>query len=52
MEAVSTGHEGLVKTLMDHGAQPGLKDKQGRSALDIAQKKGNAKALAILQGKK
>jgi len=49
MEAIKTGHGSLVPLLLKHKADPSLKDAQGRTAADIARKRGDDRAAAALE---
>jgi ankyrin repeat protein len=49
MEAIKTGHGSLVPLLLEHKADPSLKDAQGRTAADFARKRGDDRAAAALQ---
>ncbi len=48
MEAINTNHAELIGILLSYGADVTLKDGQGRTALDIAKKKRNQEAIALL----
>lgn len=39
----------VVKYLLDHGANPHLRDKEGKSALDYAHDTNNIKVVALIQ---
>jgi len=49
MQAAELGDPQIVRYLLEHGADITLKDKNGQSALAIAEQKENTKAAAILR---
>jgi ankyrin repeat protein len=49
MHAAFYGDPQVVSFLLEHGADPKLRDAQNKSAVDIAQERGNTKALTILK---
>ncbi|XP_069702245.1 putative ankyrin repeat protein PA3287 [Periplaneta americana] len=44
------GHAPVVQLLLQHGAERGARDKQGRTALDLARQFGRTAVAAMLQG--
>ncbi|MES1228430.1 MAG: ankyrin repeat domain-containing protein [Armatimonadota bacterium] len=46
------GHPGMVKLLLDHGADPKIKAKDGSTALELAQKEKFQTVIGLLQGAK
>jgi hypothetical protein len=48
MMAAIRGNEPLVQLLLAHGADPGLRDNKGQTALSLARKKGHAGVVQIL----
>lgn len=49
MCAVVNYRPGIVKTLLDYGANPMKKDKEGRTAMDLAKEAENEEIIAILK---
>ena len=49
MEAASIRSSELVRLLLEHGADANIKDRGGRTAMDIARKKRNKEVSAILK---
>ena len=49
MAAAYKGDVRLVKLFLEYGADPNLKDNQGRTALDIAKKKNQQGVIDLLQ---
>ncbi len=49
MIAAQYGKTGVVRALLAHGADPALRDKQGRTALDWASMRGQDDAVALLR---
>ncbi len=50
MEAVSTEHNELIGPLIDHGADPALKDSKGRTAAESQHKKATTKPSTCWPG--
>ena len=50
MEAAFNGQADMVETLLGHGADPGLRDEEGRSAADHARAQGHAAVAERLGG--
>ncbi|HYS94096.1 MAG TPA: ankyrin repeat domain-containing protein [Candidatus Acidoferrales bacterium] len=50
MEAAFNGQADMVETLLGHGADPGLRDEEGRSAADHARARGHAAVAERLEG--
>jgi ankyrin repeat protein len=48
MEAVRSGHNALIETLISHHADPHLRDGEGHTAADLARTSGNQEAVARL----
>lgn len=46
--AVQSGNTNIVQLLLNHGADPTVKDKFGRTSFDIAEEKGNEKVKKLL----
>ncbi|MCB1761956.1 MAG: ankyrin repeat domain-containing protein, partial [Gammaproteobacteria bacterium] len=49
MEAASVRSESLVYLLLRNGADPRIRDKQGRDATDIAKKRRNKSVISLLE---
>jgi len=49
MEAAKFGHDKVAKTLLDGGAKKDLKNKAGKTALDLATQHGKAEIVKMLQ---
>ncbi len=49
MEATYYGSESIVSTLLESGADRLLKDSEGFSAIDIANKEGHTNLLELLE---
>ena len=49
MQAAYKGDVRLVKLFLEYGADPDLKDKQGKTALDMAKKKNQQGVIDLLQ---
>jgi ankyrin repeat protein len=48
--AVRNGYLRVIRFLLERGADPGLKDANGRTALDLAREQGRAPLIAALEG--
>jgi len=48
--AANEGHEGCVRLLVEAGADKSIKDNGGKTALDIATRRGHTAIQAILRG--
>lgn len=48
MEAAAGGYLNIVQYLLDKGANPSLKDREGKTALDLAQEKNYTKIVTLL----
>ncbi len=49
MKAAAQGNPAVVKALLDAGASRGLRNRQGRTALEIARARGHLEAVRLLQ---
>jgi len=49
MQAAYKGDVRLVKLFLEYGADPNLKDQQGKTALDMAKKKNHQEVIDLLQ---
>jgi ankyrin repeat protein len=49
MQAAYKGNVKFVKLFLKYGADPNLKDKQGKTALDMAKKKNHQQVIDLLQ---
>ena len=49
MQAAYKGGVRLMKLFLEHGADPNLKDKQGKTALDMTKKKQHQEVINLLQ---
>jgi len=49
MQAAYKGDVRVVKLFLEYGADPDLKDKRGRTALDMAIKKQQQEVIDLLQ---
>ena len=49
MESANLGHEKLVRYFLDMGADPGIKDLYGKSALDYAEENHFMQIAALLR---
>jgi ankyrin repeat protein len=47
--ATKNQHLLVVKYLVDHGANPHLRDKDGKNAIDYAHEKNNFKIIKLIQ---
>lgn len=47
--AVAKGDPGMVKLLLSRGADPGIKDNSGRTAIDFAKKNNQLKLLRLMR---
>jgi predicted aspartyl protease len=48
MHATSKGHEGVVKALLEAGADPAIVNEDGRAALDLANMRGKREIASLL----
>lgn len=49
MDAARKGHLPLVKLLIEHGANPLIRNKKGQLAIDLAQKAGHKAVVDYLR---
>lgn len=49
LAAAENGHEGIVRLLVQFGANVGLRDDSGRSAADLAQGNGHSRLANLLR---
>ena len=49
MQVAYKGDVRLVELFLEHGVDPNLKDKQGKTALDMAKKKQHQQVIDLLQ---
>ena len=49
MLASDAGHAGVVSLLLDAGANKGLRDNNGRTALILASRAGHVEVLSLLE---
>jgi ankyrin repeat protein len=49
MMASLFGREEIIKLLLEHGANPGLKDNQGNTSIKLAQSQGLSRVVEIIQ---
>ncbi|KAG6836357.1 hypothetical protein H0H93_008858 [Arthromyces matolae] len=49
-EAAKAGHPGAVQFLLDHGADPTLKDSRGKPPVELARAHGHISIVEILEG--
>ena len=49
MMATSAGYVDVVTQLLNHGAQPELKDNSGKSAFDLASEAKNEALILVLK---
>lgn len=47
--AAQEGHEGCVRALLQHGADPNHSDRCGRNALRVAMKSGHDSVIRLLE---
>lgn len=47
--AAENGHWDIVEMLLAHGANLSVKDKEGKSALDLALKAGHTRTVEVLE---
>jgi ankyrin repeat protein len=47
--AAMFGRLGMVKDLVDHGADPGHRDREGATPYEVVEKQGNAEAMRVLR---
>jgi ankyrin repeat protein len=43
-------YQRIIKLLLDHGAAPSIKDKEGRTPLNIAREKNLREIISFLEG--
>lgn len=48
MAAADLGSDDIVRVLLEHGADPGIKDMDGETAYDLAARKGHNLVMALL----
>jgi ankyrin repeat protein len=48
-EATSEGYVDIVRLLLEYGADPTVKDKDGRTPLDLARMKGRRKVVSVIK---
>jgi ankyrin repeat protein len=48
-EAAIRGFVNVVKLLLEYGADPTVKDKDGRTPLDLARAKGRRKVVSVIE---
>jgi ankyrin repeat protein len=51
MRAAAGGHVDVVRALLEAGADPTLRDANGRNAADLARQFGYADVLALLEAR-